>query len=124
MNPEDPLLKHLMRLGEQREWHHQNHIGVHVAYGARSFRTPAPRFSIETFPCRSTFARFEMKSGQCEWRQLERAVRVGSLSNQHALLGCTAPILVTLFHAGDVAALDDSQVQKENRTDVKAPSLH
>ena len=113
MSPQDPLLNHLMKLGEQRGWHFQNNIGVHVAFNAKSFRTPEPRFSAEMFPCRSTFARFERFSGQYEWRQLERAVKYSGLANQHALFGGNAPILVTLFHCGDGSSLDDMQCNKE-----------
>ena len=102
----DPLLNHLLRLGEQRGWHFQSNVGVHVAFGAKSFRTPEPRFSMEEYPIRSSFARFSLPSGQMEWRQLERGVRYGRLSNQHALFGGTAGILVTLFHADDGVSLD------------------
>ena len=102
----DPLLNHLLRLGNQRGWHFQNNVGVHVAFGAKSFRTPEPRFSMEAYPIRSSFARFSLPSGQMEWRQLERGIRYGRLSNQHALFGGTAGVLVTLFHADDGVSLE------------------
>lgn len=100
----DPMLLHLMRLGEQRGWHFMNNIGVHVAYNAKSYRTPEPRFSAEMLPYRATFARYSLESGQCEWRQLERAVKFSGLANQHALFGGNAPILVTLFHGSNEAS--------------------
>ena len=108
MVPEDPLLNHLAKLSEQRGWHFQDNIGVHVAFNAKSYRTPEPRFSAEQFPFRSSFARFDLCTGQCEWRQLERAVKYSGLNNQHALFGGNAPILVTLFHAGHEAKLGTS----------------
>ena len=105
LNSADPMINHLMKLGEQRGWHFVSNIGIHVAFRAKSFRTPEPRFSTETFPFRSSFARFELESGQVEWRQLEKAVKYGSLANQRALIGACAPVLVTLFHSGDAAQL-------------------
>jgi transposase InsO family protein len=107
MMPNDPLMNHLMKLAEHRGWHFQNNIGVHVAFHAKSFRTPEPRFSAEAFPCRSSFARFGLKTGQYEWRQLEKAVKYSGLANQHALFGASAPVLITLFHKGHESSLSD-----------------
>ena len=107
MMPNDPLMNHLMKLAEHRGWHFQNNIGVHVAFHAKSFRTPEPRFSAEVFPCRSSFARFGLKTGQYEWRQLEKAVKYSGLANQHALFGASAPVLITLFHKGHESSLSD-----------------
>ena len=103
----DPLLNHLLRLGEQRGWHFQNNVGVHVAFGAKSFRTPEPRFSMEEYPIRSmlcTFFTSKWSDGMASTGK--GCVRYGKLSNQHALFGGTAGILVTLFHADDGVSLD------------------
>ena len=70
--PNDPLLGHLLKLGEQRGWHNLENMGVNVAYDARSKRSPEPRFSPSAFPFRSWFCRVELSSGQVQWRVLER----------------------------------------------------
>ena len=95
--PGDPLHSHLLRLGEQRGWHRRDGLGINVAFGARSFRGPEPRFAASELPFRSSFGRFELPTGQVVWRVLERDSSYTSLSNQHALIGCTVPILVTFF---------------------------
>ena len=103
MSTEDALVRHLMKLGEQRGWHHQNGMGINVAFNARSFRTPQPRFSATQYPLRSSYARVSHGSGQCEWRKLESGARYSDFPNQHALIGFVAPILVTIFHHEEVA---------------------
>ena len=103
MSTEDALVRHLMKLGEQRGWHHQNGMGINVAFNARSFRTPQPRFSATQYPLRSSYARVSHGSGQCEWRKLESGARYSDFPNQHALIGFVAPILVTIFHQEEVA---------------------
>ena len=107
----DPLMNHLLKICEQRGWHFIDNIGIHVAFNAKSFRTPEPRFSTNQFPCRTSFARFNMSSSQCEWRQLEKAVQYGRLANQHALIGCVAPILVTFFHSGSAEDMSSATIK-------------
>ncbi|CAE7278587.1 unnamed protein product, partial [Symbiodinium necroappetens] len=46
----DPLLGFLLKFAEDRGWHHQGSMGVNVSHGAKSFRTPEPRFSSAEFP--------------------------------------------------------------------------
>ncbi|CAK9110253.1 unnamed protein product [Durusdinium trenchii] len=94
---DDPLLPHLTHLSEKRGWHAMNGLGIQVAFNARSYRTPEPRFSPEELPLRSTFGRFS-KDGQSFWHRLEGAVEFTKLSNQHQLIDMTVPILITLFH--------------------------
>ena len=98
MAHDDALVRHLMKLGENRGWHHQNGMGINVAFNARSFRTPEPRFSASLYPLRSSYARLNHGSGQCEWRKLECGVRYSEFPNQHALIGLTVPVLVSIFH--------------------------
>ena len=50
---------YLSKLCEQKGWHHLDQMGVNVAFGARSYRTPEPRFSASNFPYRTTFGRVE-----------------------------------------------------------------
>lgn len=95
---DEAMLGHLMKLGGQRGWRQQTGVGINVAFNAKSYRTPEPRFSTSQFPLRTTFARFDHPSGQCEWRRLEAGARYSDFSNQHALLGQCAPILISLFH--------------------------
>ena len=99
MKSDDAMTRHLMKLGEQRGWHSINNLGINVAYNAKSYRGPEPRFSAAQLPLRSTFVRVDHGSGQCEWRRLESGVRYSEYPNQHALIGFVAPVLVTLFHS-------------------------
>ena len=99
----DPILGHLMALCEERGWHSVGGMGVNVAFSARSFRTPEPRFTAKDYPLRSSFARFTLSSGQAVWRVLERKEHYLESANQHQLLDCTAPILVTVFEPEEAA---------------------
>ncbi|CAK9071940.1 unnamed protein product [Durusdinium trenchii] len=92
LSADDPMLSHLMRLAERPGWHFQDPHGIHVCRNARSFRGPAPRFNAESFPLRTTYARFDTDH-QAEWRILEKDVRGGKLD----MIGETADVLVTLF---------------------------
>ena len=94
----DPLLEHLLPLGERRGWHSFEGTGVNVAFDAKSFRTPELRFSASEFPLRSSFARaarVDLPSGQAQWRVLERGLEYEDLANPHGLLEQRVPILVT-----------------------------
>ena len=102
----DAMLGHLMKLSEKRGWHARAGVGINVAFNARSFRTPEPRFSISQFPFRTTYARFDHPSGQCEWRRLETSAKYSDFSNQHALFDHMVPILITLFHDGGTVNLE------------------
>jgi len=97
----DPLLGFLLKFAEHRGWHSQGNMGVNVAHGARSFRTPEPRFSSAQFPLRTSFARYELPTGERRWRVLERKTRYLEEANQHGLLTLAAPVLVTFFSKGD-----------------------
>ena len=94
---DDPLLGHLMKLGDQRGWHRLDDVGVNVADHAKSYRTPEPRFSSAEYPLRSTFCRVELPSGQVQWRRLEKDLAYTELANQHGLLSERAAVLVTFF---------------------------
>ena len=96
----DPVFGHLLRLCDVRGWHSQDGLGINVAHGAKSFRTPEPRFSAAELPLRTSFARVELPSGQLQWRVLERDLEYAELPNQHQLLPERVPILVTVFSRG------------------------
>ena len=104
LSAEDPILPHLSKLADQKGWHSVSGLGLQVAFNAKSYRTPQPRFSTTDFPLRSSFGRFEI-SGQYFWHCLESAVEYPLLSNQHALIGCVTPVLVTVFHASSTITL-------------------
>ena len=93
----DPFMGFLLKLGESTGWHHRDGMGVNVAFDAKSFRTPEPRFSSKAFPLRSTFARYGTEQGEYVWRTLERNVSYTEEANQHQLLLAPAPVLVTCF---------------------------
>lgn len=71
MMPDDPLPTHLPKLSEQRDCHFKGNIGVHAAFTAKSYRTPAPRFRAEQRPFGSSF----LVSICVQDGQLERAVK-------------------------------------------------
>ena len=95
---DDPILAHLCGLCEKRGWHFVSGIGIQVACAARSFRTPELRFSLAEYPLRTTYGRFELSQTEHVWQLLEFAAVVSVLPNQHGLIGCTVPVLITLFH--------------------------
>ena len=95
----DPVFGHLLSLGEQRGWHAVEGMGINVAFDAKSFRTPEPRFSSAEYPFRTTFCRVQLPSGQAQWRVLSRDEPYTQLANQHGLLPERVPVLVTLFTA-------------------------
>ena len=97
LRPDDPVYGHLLKLSKLKGWHTQNGLGINVAKGARSYRTPEPRFSSDSLPFRTSFGCFACKD-QLEWRVLERGTKYGALPNQHALFG-HAEVLITIFHA-------------------------
>ena len=90
---------------EKRGWHFLPGIGRQVACAVKSFCTPKPRFSMSEFPLRTTFGRFELSPAEKVWRKLENAVAMQDLPSQHELIGCTVPVLITLFHKDQVPQL-------------------
>lgn len=98
-------MPHLINLCEKRGWHSFPELGVQVAYNAKSFRTPEPRFSATEYPLRSSFGRFQVTESLQAWHRLECAVKFSDLPNQHALIGCSVPILVTMFHSSGMPSI-------------------
>ena len=91
------MMGYLSKLCEQKGWHHLDQMGVNVAFGARSYRTPEPRFSASNFPYRTTFGRVEQPPGCYQWRRLTTDEAYTSLPNQHALLSERFGVLITFF---------------------------
>ena len=83
------------RFADQKGWHAISGLGLNVAYNAKSYKTPQPRFSSADFPLRSSFEKLEISS-QYTWYNLERAVEYPLLPNQHALIGKVVPVLVSV----------------------------
>ena len=53
------MMGYFSKIGEQTGWHHVDRMGVNGAFGARSDRTPEPRFSSSQYPYRTTCGRVE-----------------------------------------------------------------
>eukprot|EP00439_Symbiodinium_sp_Y106_P030299 s2423_g3.t1 len=113
LRPDDPVYGHLLKLSKLKGWHTQNGLSINVAKGARSYRTPEPRFSSDSLPLRTSFGCFACKD-QLEWRVLERGTKYGALPNQHALFG-HAEVLITIFHAK--AAYQKEQERRTGKRD-------
>ena len=122
LSGDDPLLGHMLALAERRGWHFSDGIGINVAFNAKSYRTPEPRFSSNDLPLRSSFGRFKLKDDQFAWHRLETGVEYTKLANQHGLIGMPVPILVTLFHANALSPEINPFPSTENGMDVKASS--
>lgn len=101
VDPQKAVYGHLLKLGDEMGWHFRDGVPVHVASNARSFRVPTPRFEMMEYPERSSFGRFELPTGQVEWRQLEDKVAYTKLPNKQGLIGSHVGRLVTFFHAAD-----------------------
>ena len=91
------LLEHARHLGEAPGWHMVDTVGVHVAHGAKSFRSPQPRFSLASFPLRTTLGEFNA-GALPSWRVLEENQSLKDLSNLTEVLPSRARRLVSFFH--------------------------
>ena len=94
-----------------------NGVGIQVAFNAKSYRAPEPRFSSEAFPRRSSFGRIQLAENQLAWHRLEDSVKYTSLATQHALIGGVVPILITMFHSTE--GIETISNQQKNGTDVE-----
>ena len=104
--PHDPMIGFLQGLCNQPGWHKRNDMAIQVAFRAKSFRRPEPRFEPQKYPLRSTFALYHDQSGRGAWRLLEKDCRYGW---QLKPLDREAPVLITLF-----------RTHKEKETNVEA----
>ena len=93
----DPMLGYLSKLADQKGWHFLDGMGVNVAFQARSFRTPEPRFSSKEYPLRTTFGRMEYPIGRHVWRRLGTDESYTGHANQHALFSERFDVLITFF---------------------------
>ncbi|CAE7263203.1 unnamed protein product [Symbiodinium microadriaticum] len=104
--PHDPMIGFLQGLCNQPGWHKRNDMAIQVAFRAKSFRRPEPRFEPQKYPLRSTFALYHDQSGRGAWRLLEKDCRYG---RQLKPLDREAPVLITLF-----------RTHKEKETNVES----
>ena len=101
---------------EERIASHAEHPGwaclpgraIQVAKGAKSFRTPEPRFAAAEFPFRTTYGSFRLSNDHIAWRRLESRVEYLSLPNQHRVLPIPALLLVTVFGSPQEGVRSDS----------------
>lgn len=75
-------------------------------------------FEMAAYPERSSFGRFELPSGQVEWRQLEKQVEYTKLPNKQGLIGSHVGRLVTFFHAADDDSLSSVNKRFEGTENV------
>ena len=109
---DDPLYGRVLQLAEKPGWHVLgDEVAAHVCKGAKSFRTPEPRFSRDDYPHRTTFGRFENVLGLF-WRKLEGSENLHMCGNTRKPLPAAADVLVTLFHGGASVQL---QQKEENQ---------
>ena len=102
---DDVLKGHLIKLSEMPGWHLREGIVIHVCRGAKSLRTPEPRFKSEIYPLRSSYGRLD-STIQSEWRVLDQDVRY---SGKDLNRDC-ADVLVP-FCRRDVGGLDPQNKQ-------------
>ena len=77
----NPVFPYLAQLSSSPGWHRREGVIIHVATNAKSFRTPTARFDPMEFPLRTSYARFDERSGKFEWRILEESETYGELRN-------------------------------------------
>ena len=77
-------------------WHFVGGHGVNVASGAKSLRSPQPRFAVRDFPYRTSLARWR-SGGNLVWRVIEEKVDLRDLENFQEQLKHRAGRLVTFY---------------------------
>ena len=93
---DDALMKFVYQLAECSGWHFLDGIGVNVAHGAKSFRSPQPRFSLRDFPLRTTVAGW-MIGGKLQWRILEEKVDLRDLNHLQEQIEVRTSRLLSFF---------------------------
>ena len=91
------LLRFATMFGEAPGWHFADGVGVHSAHGAKSYRSPNPRFAIKDFPLRSTVAEFKDPEGLPIWRILEERSDLRSMANLQEVLPRRASRLISFY---------------------------
>ena len=65
------LMEHVLLVAEKNGWHFRDGT-LHVAHGAMSFRSPAPRFDVNKYGLRTSVACYLRTDGKHEWGSLRR----------------------------------------------------
>ena len=100
---DEALLKYVFPIAEQPGWHFIDGVGVSVAHGAKSYRSPAPRLTLQDFPYRTTVAGWK-GHGTVQWRILEEKVALRDLPNHQEHVGGRCSLLVTFFSGSGPSA--------------------
>jgi hypothetical protein len=82
---DEALLRHVREVSESPGWHFSDGVGIHVARSAKSFRSPAPRFSVRDFPYRTSLGEYRSK-GTLHWRVLEESQDLRDLASPQSQL--------------------------------------
>ena len=74
------IMEFAYNLSEQPGWHFVHGHGVNMAHGAKSLRSPQPRFAVRDFPYRTSLARWR-SGGDLVWRVIEEKVDLRDIAN-------------------------------------------
>ena len=105
------LLQWARHFSESPGWHFVDGVGIHVANGAMSLRSPNPRFAINDYPLRTVVGEFHDPKGLPTWRILEERADLREMSNLQEKLLRRAHRLLSFYQVGSKA--------KENKSDEK-----
>lgn len=95
---DEKLMQYVYQLAEMVGWHYLDGTGrIHVAHGAKSLRSPQPRFAVREYPLRTTVACWKTPRGPT-WRVVEERADLRDLQSHHGLLTERCERLVTFFH--------------------------
>ena len=95
---DEKLMQYVYQLAEMVGWHYIDGTGIHVAHGAKSLRSPQPRFAVREYPLRTTVACWKTPNGPT-WRVVEERADLRDLQSHHGLLTERCERLVTFFHS-------------------------
>ena len=117
----DPVTGFLQGLAPMKGWHRRDDLAIQVAYNAKSFRRPEPRFDPQKYSLRTSYALFHDEHGRGSWRVLERDK---AYSRHQAPLDRTAAILITIFKSPKERALTQHGCWQVKRESVPATASH
>ena len=94
---DEKLMQYVYQLAEMVGWHYIGGTGIHVAHGAKSLRSPQPRFAVREYLFGTTVACWKTPNGPM-WRVVEeRDLR--DLLCYGGLLPERGERLATFFHS-------------------------
>lgn len=98
------LMEHVLMVAEQNGWRYKDGTPIHVAHGAMSYRSPAPRFDVNKHQYRTSVACYKRSDGQHEWRILEEKADLKKMANLQAKMEDRCHRLVSFFTCADPKA--------------------